>query len=272
MSAISYTTEDRVATIRINRPERRNALNHGALDEMHDAIRRASEDGLRALVLTGSDGHFCAGADLTELEDLAFTDSLRAMLDDLAGLEFPTIAAVAGSCMGLGMQLALACDLRLTTPEARFAVPVAKLGLMVDHWTIRRLSLCAGHSTARWMLLTASPIGAEAAVRSGLVQQLVPVGDSGKSGKHPDAGATVLHEALELARSIAALAPLSLAGSKLGLDLIEGELDHTRALGGAPGEGADPYRAAFEAAWSSEDLVEGRRAFTERRAPDFRGS
>lgn len=269
---ILTTTTDRIVVLSIDRPERRNALNLDALEDLDAAVRSAVAEGARVIVLTGTDGHFCAGADLKELEDVSFTERLAEVLRHLAGVPITTIAAIEGSCMGLGMQLALACDLRLTTPEARFAVPVAKLGLMVDHWTIRRLSLCAGHSTARWMLLTASPIGAEAAVRSGLVQQLVPVGDSGKSGKHPDAGATVLHEALELARSIAALAPLSLAGSKLGLDLIEGELDHTRALGGAPGEGADPYRAAFEAAWSSEDLVEGRRAFTERRAPDFRGS
>ncbi|MEZ5238469.1 MAG: enoyl-CoA hydratase-related protein [Microthrixaceae bacterium] len=256
MSAISYTVADRVGTIRITRPERRNALNHRALGEMHDAVRRAREDGLGCLVLSGSEGHFCAGADLTELEDMAFTQDLRRMLDDLAALPFPTIAAISGSCMGLGVQLALACDLRLTTPEARFAVPVAKLGLMVDHWTIRRLSLCAGHSTARWLLLTASPIGAEAAVRSGLVQQLVPVGDSGRSGRQPDAGATVLPRAHDLARSISKLAPLSLSGSKLGLDLVE------RSLDGAEGDPVDPYREAFEAAWASDDLAEGRRAFS----------
>lgn len=243
MSAISYTTEDRVATIRINRPERRNALNHGALDEMHDAIRRASEDGLRALVLTGSDGHFCAGADLTELEDLAFTDSLRAMLDDLAGLEFPTIAAIAGSCMGLGMQLAVACDVRVVADSARFAVPVAKLGLMVDHWTIDRVRRLFGEGAARHLVLTGAVLDADDAWRLGFAQV--------RGG---------LDDAVALATSAAGLAPLSQAGSKIGLDVSSADT-----------EGQGRYAAAFAAAWASADLAEGRAAFTQRRSPEFMG-
>lgn len=266
MSSVSYSTDGPIGTITISRPERRNALNHRALTELHDAVRRASEDNLRCVVLTGDEGHFCAGADLTELEDLAFTGALREALDDLAALPLPTVAAISGSCMGLGMQLALACDLRLATAEARFAVPVAKLGLMVDHWTIRRLSLCVGHSTARWMLLTARSITADTAVACGLVQQLVGVGDRGNRGQSPDPGATVLHEAHELAGEIAELAPLTLAGSKLGLDLLEDGPPLS-----ATEEAGDPYLLAFEAAWASDDLVEGRHAFRERRAPDFRG-
>jgi enoyl-CoA hydratase len=159
--------------------------------------------------------------------------------------------------MGLGTQLALSCDLRLATPDARFAVPVAKLGLMVDHWTVQRLALLAGHSTARWMLLTAEPVPAADANRVGLVHQLVEPDEAGP-------GAAVLAAADDLAERITHLAPLALAGSKLGLDLLE-----------RPGDEADPrseYRAAFEAAWASDDLVEGRRAFGERRSPTFRGS
>ena len=128
MSSVTYSSDGTVGIIRISRPERRNALNHAALDLLHESVRSAADDELRCLVLTGDSGHFCAGADLTELEDLAFTDDLRAALDALGALPFPTIAAIAGSCMGLGMQLALACDLRIATADARFAVPVAKLG------------------------------------------------------------------------------------------------------------------------------------------------
>jgi enoyl-CoA hydratase len=257
MAIVTYGASDRVGRVTISRPERRNALNHTALDELHEAVRRARQDEVRALVVAGDAGHFCAGADLTELEDLAFTEALRAALDDLAALPVPTVAAIAGSCMGLGVQVALACDLRIATPDARFAVPVAKLGLMVDHWTIQRLALCAGHSTARWMLLTAEPISAGHAADVGLVQRLVePEGD--------DPTAEVLAEADRLAAHIAALAPLALSGTKLGLDLLE-----------RPGAEADPdgaYRRAFEAAWGSDDLVEGRRAFGERRPPEFTGT
>ena len=251
---VSYHAAEGVGHIVISRPERRNALNHAALDELHDAVRRAHRDELRALVLSGSDDQFCSGADLKELEDLEFTNALRAMLDDLAALTFPTIAAISGACMGLGAQLALACDLRIATDEARFAVPVAKLGLMVDHWTIQRLALQVGHSTARWMLLTASQVTAARAHEVGFVQDLVPDGDDAP-------GARSLAAGTELAASIARLAPLSLAAAKHGLNLLE--------RGDADAEGT--FRAAFEAAWASDDLVEGRLAFTERRPPEFTG-
>ena len=252
----TYTRDGRVGRITISRPERRNALNHEALDELHEGVRRTVEDGVRVLVLTGAADHFCSGADLKELEDLAFTRALRAMLDDLAALPIPTVAAISGACMGLGMQLALSCDLRLATSEARFAVPVAKLGLMVDHWTVQRLALLAGHSTARWMVMTARPLTAERAYEVGLVHELVPVAAGGP-------GASVLAAADELAAQIATLAPLTLAGTKRGLDLLERDAAEIDPEG--------DYLEAFTAAWGSDDLVEGRRAFGERRPAEFEG-
>lgn len=256
MSIVSYSARDRVGRLTISRPERRNALNHAALDELHDGVRRARSDGVRALVLTGDADQFCSGADLKELEDQAFTRALRLVLDDLAALPVPTIAAISGACMGLGMQLALACDLRLATGDARFAVPVAKLGLMVDHWTVQRLALLAGHSTARWMVMTARPITAERAHAVGLVHELVSAGDDGP-------GAAVAAAADELAAHIAQLAPMSLSGTKLGLDLLE------RDAAAIDPEGR--YVAAFDAAWASDDLVEGRSAFDQRRSARFEG-
>jgi enoyl-CoA hydratase len=253
---VTYAVDAAVGRLTISRPERRNALNHQALEELHDGVRRAASDGIRALVVTGDADQFCAGADLKELEDLAFTRSLRAALDDLAGLTVPTVAAIAGACMGLGTQIALACDLRLATPDARFAVPVARLGLMVDHWTIQRLALLAGHSTARWMLLTAEPVTAHHAHQVGLVHRLV-------EPEHDAPGTAVLAEADRLAAHISTLAPLALAGSQLGLDLLQ------RPLAEIDPDGA--YLRAFEAAWASDDLVEGRQAFGERRPPGFKG-
>jgi enoyl-CoA hydratase len=235
-----------VATIGIERPERRNALNLDAVVALDDALEQVLEGTtsgtVRCLVLTGSDGHFCAGADLKELEDLTFTQRLRIMLDHLAELPIPVIAAISGSCMGLGMQLALACDVRVATEDARFAVPVAKLGLMVDHWTLARLDAAFGPGAARHLVLTAEVLDTEAAHRLGFVQQ---IGD--------------LAAAAELAARVTTLAPLSLAGSKLGLNLVE---RHHRE---------PAYEEAFGRAWASEDLVEGRLAFSERRAPQFRG-
>ncbi len=256
MSAVSYLVDGRVGRITISRPERRNALNHAALDELHDLVRRAAGDDLRSLVITGDHDQFCSGADLSELEDLAFTSALRAMLDDLAALPFPTIAALSGACMGLGMQIALACDLRLATDEVKVAVPVAKLGLLVDHWTVQRLALLAGHSTARWLMLSARPMTAQRCHQVGLVQDLVETGPDGP-------GASVLAAATELAEEIALLAPLALRGSKQGLDLLE----RTSTALDPDGE----YRRAFTEAWNSDDLVEGRRSFVERRPAEFKG-
>ncbi len=227
----------------MDRPERRNALDLEALEALHAAVVDAVDAGARALVLTGAAGHFCAGADLTALEDVSFTHRLAEVLDHLAGVPVVTVAAVEGACMGLGMQLALACDVRVVAASARFAVPVAKLGLMVDHWTVDRLARLWGEGAARHMVLTAAVLDADDAHRLGFAQ---------RSGG--------LEEAREVAARAARLAPLSQAGSKVGFD--------TR-----PDDGPEVarYEAAFASAWSSADLVEGRAAFTERRDPAFRG-
>lgn len=266
--SVTLSLEDRdglaVGVLTVARPERRNAVDHAALDELADCVRQAAVAAPRVLVLTGAEDQFCAGADLKELEDLTFTRALRRALDDLAALPFPTVAAISGACMGLGLQLAVACDLRLATPEARFAVPVAKLGLMVDHWTVQRLALGVGHSTARWMLLTAGQVTAARAHELGFVHQLVEPGPEGP-------GAAVLAAATTLADQVARLAPLALSGSKLGLDLLEAAPDDAATAGGEADRTPPSYRAAFERAWASGDLVEGRTAFAERRAPVFRG-
>ena len=255
MAIVSYQSDDQVGLITISRPERRNALNHLGLAELHAGVRSAREQPVRALIVTGSHGHFCAGADLKELEDLAFTRALRLVLDELADVPFPTIAAISGSCMGLGAQLALACDLRLADSDAKFAVPVARLGLMVDHWTLQRLALLVGHSMARWLTLTATPITAEQALTAGFVHEIT---SPDTSDPQP-----VLASAQRLAARVSKLAPLSLAGTKLGLNLLE-----------QSPEALDPdarYQEAFVRAWGSADLLEGRNAFTQKRPPNFRG-
>jgi enoyl-CoA hydratase len=240
--AIHHSVAGTVASITIDRTERRNAINLEALEALDAAFTATTDAGARCLVISGAGGHFCAGADLKELEDLAFTHRLRQVLDHLAALDIPTIAAVAGACMGLGMQLALACDIRVASDDAYFGVPVAKLGLMVDHWTLRRLAAAVGIGTARLMVLTAEILSSDDAWRVGLTQV--------RGG---------LDAAEAIAARVTGLAPLSIAGSKLGLDLIERPTTHTA------------YDDAFRAAWASDDLAEGRRAFAERRAPDFTG-
>lgn len=233
-------TTDAVTTLTIDRTHRRNALDLATLEELHAAVAAAVEGGSRALVLTGAAGHFCAGADLTELEDVSFTERLAEVLEHLAGAPITTVASISGSCMGLGMQLALACDLRVVEDGARFAVPVAKLGLMVNKWTLERAARFWGEGAARHMVLTAAVLDHEDAWRLGFAQR--------RGG---------LDVALDVARAAVPLAPLSQLGSKVGMD--------------SP-TGPDPaYDEAFARAWASGDLAEGQRAFTERRSPVFEG-
>ena len=240
---IHLEVADRVATVTIDRTHRRNALGLESLEELHAVVVAAVEGGARALVLTGAGGHCCAGADLTELEDVSFTSRLAEVLEHLASVPVTTIAAIDGSCMGLGMQLAIACDLRVVGDTARFAVPVARLGLMVDHWTLDRITRHWGEGAARLMVLGAEVLGADDAWRLGFAQL---------RGDLPAAQA--------LATRVAALAPLSQAGSKVGFDAHhDNDTEVAR------------YEAAFARAWASQDLAEGRRAFAERRRPAFRG-
>ena len=242
MAITSHPTDGGVV-LTIDRQARRNALNLAALEELDAAVTAAEEAGARTLVLTGAGGHFCAGADLTELEDVAFTERLAEVLAHLAHLPLVTIAAIEGSCMGLGMQLAVACDVRVVADSARFAIPVARLGLMVDHWTIDRATRLFGEGATRHMVLTGAVLDAEDAWRLGFAQV--------RGG---------LDEALALADLAAALAPLTQAGSKIGFEARAERVGDPQA-----------YRDAFHRAWASEDLAEGQRAFAERRTPLFEG-
>ncbi len=231
----------RVLLVTLDRPERRNALDHATLDELRVAMA-AAED-VRALVLTGAGGHFCSGADLTGVEDESFAVLLQQVLDALHDAPFPTIAAVDGAALGAGTQLAIACDLRVATPGSRFGIPAAKLGLMVNHWTVHRLALLAGAGPARAMLLAAEVLSGDEAHRLGLVHR-----------------AGYLDHATSWAEEIADLAPLTIAGHKLMLNRLEAEPPQ-----------ANDVAAAFSSAWQSADLKEGLAAFREHRKARFQG-
>lgn len=224
-----------VAVVTIDRPERRNAVDHDALDGLAAALDSCGDD-TRALVLTGADGHFCAGADLSGVEDASFTALLRSVLDRLRLAPFVTIAAADGAALGAGTQLAIACDLRIATAGASFGIPAGRLGLAVDTWTVDRLALVAGAGPARAMLLAAEVVKGDEAHRLGMVQRLGS-----------------LEDALAWADDIAALAPLTLQAHKAAL------------------EARPDAAAAVERAWASADLQEGLSAFRERRRPVFQG-
>ncbi|MCW2944460.1 MAG: Enoyl-CoA hydratase/isomerase [Actinoallomurus sp.] len=232
-----------VGLIEIDRHERRNALDVEHCDALREAVENATGSGARALVITGAGTSFCAGADLGGVYGDDFRGALYAALNSIVAAPIPVIAAVNGPAIGAGTQLAVACDLRVARPEAVFAVPTARNGLAVDPWTIRRLAILAGGGAARAMLLGCDQIGAEHALRQGLVDRL---GD--------------IEAALGWAEEIASFAPMSLAYSKRALTaLLE------------PGPWDPGLDAAFDACWRSEDVAEARRARAEKRAPEFNG-
>lgn len=231
-----------VTELRLARPERRNALDAAHCTDLHRAVDAAVADGTRVLVLSGEGTAFCAGADLDTVGDPGFLDALYGLLHRLVAVEIPVVAAVHGPAIGAGTQLAIAADLRVVAPAGVFGLPTATLGLAVDPWTVRRLALLAGGGPARRMLLACERLDHDEAARAGLVDR---VGDRA--------------EALAWAAGIAALAPLTLAYNKRAVRMLEG--------GPVPDEVAE----AFDACWASADLVEGRRAREEKRAPAFRG-
>ena len=231
-----------VTVLTIDRPERRNAVDLVTVEALGDALEAALDASARVVVLTGAGGHFCAGADLGGVDDDVFVAALNRTLGLLRHPSIVTLGAVDGVALGAGTQFAVSCDLRVATPGARFGVPAARLGLAVDHETVRRLAAFAGEGTARAMLLATEELDGAAAHRIGLVQR--------QGG---------LEDAIAWAGEIAALAPLTIAAHKLGLE----RLDH-------PADDPD-YAAARLKAWRSRDLQEGLAAFKARRKPEFKG-
>jgi enoyl-CoA hydratase len=234
---------DRVVVVTIDRPERRNAVDHPTLLALADAQRAAVAGGARVLVLTGAHPAFCAGADLTGVESGEFVTALVTALRGFTELGIATIAAIDGPALGAGTQLAIACDLRVATATSVLGIPAAKLGLVVDRWTVDRLCREVGGAVARAMLLSAQTYTGE---------HLHAMGSIHRIGG--------LSEALTWADELAQLAPLTIAGHKLALE------------GLAPPPGVDElFERARIAAWDSADAEEGRTAFLDKRRPNFEG-
>ncbi|MBN9756053.1 Enoyl-CoA hydratase [Pseudonocardia sp. Ae406_Ps2] len=244
---ISVSTHDDVGLIELNRPERRNALDIATCRQLVDAAAEVRAAGARAVVVAGNGSAFCSGADFGEVYTDQFLDALYTGLHAVADLPMPTVAAVTGPAIGGGLQLALACDLRVAAPEAVFGLPTARLGLAVDPWTIERLVQIAGGGTARSLLLACATVDAATAHARGLADTL---GDR-------DA-------ALALARDVATMAPLTLAYNKRAVNAF-GRGGHTDPAV------VDGLAADFRGCWAAEDIAEGRAARTEKRVPVFRG-
>ena len=175
--------EGAVATLLIDRPSRRNAMDRAMWRAVPGLVARAVADrDVAVLCVAGAGGHFCGGADIAEFADCYATPEattatnglIRDAVEALAGCPKPTFAIVEGACVGGGVALALACDVRLASDDARFAVTPVKLGLIYSHADTRRLVRAIGVGRAKELMFSARPVAAEEALRIGLVERLWP--------------------------------------------------------------------------------------------------
>lgn len=236
-----------VTVITLDRPERRNAIDHPTLLELLDVqadIADRAPTETRAVVLTGAAPAFSAGADLNGVEEGQFATDLRRVLIGFGSLPVPVIAAIDGPALGAGTQLAIAADLRIATPESPLGIPAAKLGIAVDHWTIRRLRDEFTAPVARAMLVGTENYSAERLHALGGIHRLGDLGD-----------------ACEWAQRLAQFAPLTVVAHKLGLETADSDPDVI-----------DSFEVAREVAWASADADEGRIAFLEKRTANFTAS
>ena len=252
--------EDGVGHVVFNNPEKRNAVSLEMWREVDSALSDFARDcAIRAVVVTGAgDKAFVSGADVSKFEtERASKDAVEKYnlateraYTALHGFPKPTIARIRGACVGGGVNLAVCCDLRLCSEGARFAIPAARLGIGYGHANMSRLVDAIGVSCAMEMLYTARTFDAEEALRMGLVNQLL-------RDEELDAGVD------EYARRIAGNAPLTIALAKAAV----GELRKDPAL-----RDIEKLERMVEACSTSQDYVEGRRAFIEKREPRFTGA
>jgi enoyl-CoA hydratase len=241
-----------VGWIVFDNPARANALTPEMSRSLADVARRFDADqAVRVVVVRGAGKRaFMSGADIGRLGDFGNAgDGEPNGFAALAALRKPVVAMIRGWCLGGGLAMALAADLRLAADDARFGIPAARLGVGYPYELLRRLVAVAGPGAAAELLLTGEPMDAAQALRVGLLNRVV-------TADRLQAAVT------ELASTIAGGAPLTLLAAKAGISSLVGE-------GGA--EATEEARRLVAACLASEDFVEGRRAFREKRPPRFSG-
>jgi enoyl-CoA hydratase/carnithine racemase len=251
-----------VLRLTISNPAKRNALDHPILDAISAVLGDAGGEAsaARCVILTGAHGMFSAGYDIGEIPDEEFEERAERLvahpftqaIDALEAFPLPTLAALTGHTIGGGLELALACDLRVALEDIRLGMPPAKLGLVYSHTGLRRFIDAIGAPRTRELFLLGRYIDARTALDWGLVNRVVPA-DSLES------------TALELATELAANAPLSQRGNKRVIAAL------LRAEGELPREVEHELIELRRASFASQDMREGMRAFAERREPRWQG-
>jgi len=251
---------DAVARLRIDNPERRNALDHEILDAIAEALP-ALDHGIktRCVLITGAPPVFSAGYDIAAIPDETFERDAEALvahpfhaaIEAIANHPWPTVAALNGHCLGGGLELAVTCDLRICATGAKLGMPPAKLGLIYGHTGLKRFLETIGLARTKELFMTGRNYSAARAERIGLVNEVV-------------ADEELEAASVELAALIAANAPLSVRGNKQAIGLLNSspELSQQQEAG---------LIALRESSFASEDLREGIRAFGEKRRPKWTG-
>jgi enoyl-CoA hydratase/carnithine racemase len=256
LEEIHIERRDGIAHVILNRPSAKNAVTLAMWRELADIFSRLAGDReVRGVVLKGAGRDFSAGADISEFEKIrddrhqsaAYEGAVDACSGAIAALGKPVVAVISGYCLGGGCHLALACDFRFGDRTATIGIPAAKLSIVYGVHSVQRLLALTGVSNAKRMLYSSDRYPAEQALSMGLIDEL-----------HEDAGLA----AERFLQRLAVNAPLSIAGAKYmlnGLSMGSGALDPAAA------------QRLIDAASDSEDFREGRRAFAEKRTPQFRG-
>jgi enoyl-CoA hydratase len=251
---IIVETEDNVQVIRLNRPDALNALNQELLGELCDALTKAdANEKVRAIVLTGNEKAFAAGADIKEMSDMSFIEVTDVELFGpearvIEAIRKPIIAAVSGYALGGGCELAMMCDIMIASDTAKFGQPEINLGVMAGLGGTQRLTRAVGKAKAMDMNLTGRFMDAEEAERSGLVSRIVPA-------------KKLMDEALATARKISEKSSHSVRVIKEAVD---------RSFETTLAEGLLFERRNFHSLFATEDQSEGMSAFLEKREPQFR--
>jgi enoyl-CoA hydratase len=246
-------TRGRVGLITLNRPAALNALNDQLITELNLALDAyEADDGIGAIVVTGSEKAFAAGADIKEMQAKSYIEAYKsdfiASWERITRVRKPVIAAVSGFALGGGCELAMSCDFIIAADTARFGQPEIKLGIMPGAGGSQRLARAVGKSKAMEMCLTGRMMDAAEAERAGLVARVVPAAD-------------LLADAVKTAETIAAQ---SLTAVMMAKDCVNRAFETTLA------EGIRYERRTFHAMFATDDQKEGMAAFVEKRKPAFK--
>jgi enoyl-CoA hydratase/carnithine racemase len=256
MSAlVDIGTRGPAAVVTLRREEKLNALSSEVERRLSEALRDERVRDSACVIVTGGGRSFSAGADVNEMRDLdpasilAYYRETGGVYEEVAALPQPTIAAIAGHCLGGGLELALACDFRVADATASFGLPEVAIGIVPSSGGTHRLARLVGTARAKELILLRERFGPEEAVAMGLVTETVPEG-------------AALDRALELAEKLAALPPLAVSLAKQTIDAMP---ESSREAGLAL------ERLAYGLLAQTEDAREAANAFTEKREPRFKG-